>query len=115
MNDSNQPMIEVMKSGQVLTVVPKENEAYYRDVEYRGHPDEKKISYRPYKTPEERAAQKELIVKKIDLNKEKADRDAAAAQLVAEFKGSIANDASNPITNVTEEKPNKPQPLKKAK
>jgi len=113
MSNSNQQMIEVLKSGQVIAVVPKESEAYYRDVEFRGHPDERKISYRPYKTPEERAAQKELIVKKIDLNKEKEDRDKAAAQLVAEFKGSIANDASNTITNVTEEKPKKSQPKTK--
>jgi len=76
--ESKQEMIEVLKSGKVLTVVPKENEEYYRDVVFRNHPDEKKISYRPHKTPEEREEQAKLIVKKINISevKEAAKKEA---------------------------------------
>ena len=112
MNESNQQMIEVLKSGQVIAVVPKANEDYYRDVEFRGHPDERKISYRPYKTPEERAAQAEVLIKKVDFKKEIAND---VNKLVELHKQGISNNSENPITNVTElnpEKPKTPKPKK---
>jgi hypothetical protein len=97
---TNQQMIEVLKSGEVIAVVPKENENYYRDVHFRDHPDERKISYRAYKTPEEREQQANVLVKKIDMAKVNAD----AKQMAEDFKKkSVANNASETVTNVTQQ------------
>lgn len=97
---TNQPMIEVLRSGEVIAVVPKTNEDYYRDIYFRNHPDERKISYRAYKTPEEREAQANVLVRKIDMSKVNAD----AKKLADEFKKkSVANDPSETVTNVTQQ------------
>jgi len=97
---TNQQMIEVLKSGEVIAVVPKENENYYRDVHYRNHPDERKISYRAYKTPEEREQQANVLVKKIDMAKVNSD----ANKLVDDFKRkSVSNNPKDTVTNVTQQ------------
>ena len=98
--ESNQQMIEVLKSGEVITVVPKENENYYRDVYYRNHPDERKISYRAYKTPEEREAQANVLVRKIDMAKVNSD----AKQMAEDFKKkSVSNNPKDTVTTVTQQ------------
>lgn len=98
--ETNQPMIEVLKSGEVIAVVPKANEDYYRDVYFRNHPDERKISYRAYKTPEEREQQANVLVRKIDMSKVNAD----AKKLADDFKKkSVTNDPSETVTNVTQQ------------
>lgn len=98
--ETNQPMIEVLRSGEVIAVVPKTNEDYYRDIYFRNHPDERKISYRAYKTPEEREQQANVLVRKIDMSKVNAD----AKKLADEFKKkAVANNPSETVTNVTQQ------------
>lgn len=98
--ETNQPMIEVLKSGEVIAVVPKANEDYYRDVYFRNHPDERKISYRAYKTPEEREQQANVLVRKIDMNKVQSD----AKKLADEFKKkTVVNNPTETVTNVTQQ------------
>jgi hypothetical protein len=98
--ESNQQMIEVLKSGEVIAVVPKTNEDYYRDIYFRNHPDERKISYRAYKTPEERDQQANVLVRKID----KAKVNSDAKKLADDFKNKVVvNNPSETVTNVTQQ------------
>ena len=75
-----QKMIEVIKNGVTIAIVPADNEEYYRSVHFKNDIDERKIIYKPVISSEEAERQRDLVAQKLDITRIREEAKELAKQ-----------------------------------